>query len=222
MLMNANANVTTKNISDDERKAFYEALLRYYTQGPPITDAFNQVEAGLIDRYYRRKKAFPDEIKRIDREARRMAMSEIAGDRLAADSQAIRFSAEVQRQAREWLMKVLPHLASIACGEVYVVDLGEKDKDGNPVMKRIIPYPRDQIAAATVLLDIARTGVQPKGYRLPGMELEVEEVEEPRKPMIPVLGIGADFTRITATAPDGTEFTAEVTPGEVIEVEGTD
>jgi hypothetical protein len=222
MLMNTNANVTTKNISDDERKAFYEALLRYYTQGPPITDAFNQVEAGLIDRYYRRKKAFPDEIKRIDREARRMATAEIAGDKLAADSQAIRYSAEIQREAREWLMKVLPHLASIACGEVFVVDLGEKDKDGDPVLKRIIPYPRDQVAAASVLLDIARTGVQPKGYRRPGMELEVDEVEEPRKPMIPVLGIGADFTRITATTPDGTEFTAEVTPGDVIEVEGTD
>jgi hypothetical protein len=221
MLMNANANVTTKNISDDERKAFYEALLRYYTHGPPITDAFDQVEAGLIDRYYRRKKAFPDEIKRIDREARRMATAEIAGDKLAADSQAIRFSAVLQREAREWLMAALPHLASIACGEVYFVDLGEKDKDGNPVLKRIIPYPRDSIAAASVLLDIARTGVQPKHYRLPGMETEVE-VEEPRQPMIPVLGIGADFTRITATAPDGTEFTAEVTPGDVIEVEGTD
>jgi hypothetical protein len=220
MLMNANANVTTKNISDDERKAFYEALLRYYTQGPPITDAFDQVEAGLIDRYYRRKKAFPDEIKRIDREARRMATAEIAGDKLAADSQAIRFSAEVQREAREALMKALPHLASIACGEVYFVDLGEKDKDGNPVLKRVIPYPRDQIAAASVLLDIARTGVQPKGYRLPGVE--VEEVEEPQRPMIPVLGIGADFTRVTATRPDGTEFTAEVKPGEVIDVDGTD
>jgi hypothetical protein len=174
----------------------------------------------LIDRYYRRKKAFPDEIKRIDREARTMATAEIAGDKLAADSQAIRYSAEVQRQAREWLMKALPHLASIARGEVFVVDLGEKDRDGNPVLKRVIPYPRDSIAAASVLLDIARTGVQPKHCRVPG--LEVEEVEEPRTPMIPVLGIGTDFTSITATKPDGTKFTAEVTPGDVIDVEGTD
>jgi hypothetical protein len=219
--MNANANVTTKNIPDHEREAFYEALLRYYTQGPPITDAFDQVEAGLIDRYYRRKKRFPEEIKRIDRQARRMAMSEIAGDKLAADSQAIRYSAEVQREAREWLMKALPHLASIALGEVQVVDLGQKDKDGNPVLKRIIPYPRDSIAAASVLLDIARTGVQPKRFRMASVEPDVEE-EEPKKPMIPVLGVGADFTRVTATRPDGTEFTAEVKPGEVIEVEGTD
>ena len=144
--MDANANAPTKNIPDYEREAFYEALLRYYTQGPPITKAFDQVEAGLIDRYYRRKKAFPDEIKRIDREARRMATAEIAGDKLAADSQAIRFSAVVQRQAREALMAALPHLASIARGEVFVVDLGEKD--GNPVLKRIIPYPRDVVAAA--------------------------------------------------------------------------
>jgi hypothetical protein len=221
MLMNANANVTTKNIPDHERKAFYEALLLYYTQGPPITKAFDQVEPGLIDRYYRRKKAFPDEIKRIDREARRMATAEIAGDKLAADSQAIRFSAVVQREARDALMATLPHLVSIALGEVQVVDLGEKDKDGNPVLKRVIPYPRDSIAAASVLLDIARTGVQPKRLRMASVEPEVEE-EEPRKPMIPVLGIGADFTRVTATRPDGTEFTAEVKPGEVIDVDGTD
>jgi hypothetical protein len=222
MLMDANANVTTKNIPDSERQAFLEALLRYYTQGPPITAAFDQVEAGLIDRHYRRKKAFPGEIKRIDREARRMATAEIAGDKLAADSQAIRFSAVVQREAREGLMKALPHLASIARGEVFVVDLGEKDKDGNPVLKRVIPYPRDSIAAASVLLDIARTGVQPKHYRLPDVELEVEEVEEPRTPMIPVLGIGTDFTSITATKPDGTKFTAEVKPGDVIDVEQSD
>ena len=219
--MNTNANTPTKTISDDERKAFYEALLRYYTQGPPITAAFDQVEAGLIDHYYRRKKAYPEEIKRIDRQARRMATAEIAGDKLAADSQAIRFSAVVQREAREWLMKALPHLASIALGEVQVVDLGQKDKDGNPVLKRVIPYPRDRVAAVSLLLDIARSGVQPQHYRLPAVELEVEE-EEPKKPMIPVLGVGADFTRVTATRPDGTQFTAEVKPGEVIEVEGSD
>ena len=219
--MDTNANTPTKNISDDERKAFYEALVRYYTQGPPITKAFDQVEPGLIDRYYRRKKRFPDEIKRIDREARRMATSELAGDKLAADSQAIRFSAVIQREAREAPMEALPHLASIARGEVFVVDLGDQDKDGNPVLKRIIPYPRDVVAAVSVLLEIARSGVQPQHYRLSAVELEVEE-EEPQKPMIPVLGVGADFTQITATRPDGTQFAAEVKPGEVIEVEGTD
>jgi len=217
--MNTNANATTKTIPDYEREAFQAALFLYYTQGPPITDAFNQVEAGLIDRYYRRKKRFPDEIKRIDREARRMAMSEIAGDKLAADSEAIRFSAVVQREAREALMAALPHLASIARGEVFVVDLGEKD--GNPVVKRIIPYPRDVVAAATVLRDIARVGVQPERYRTPSVEPDVEE-EEPRKPMIPLLGVDADFTSITATRPDGTKFTAEVKPGDVIEVKGSD
>jgi hypothetical protein len=219
--METNANTPIKTISDDERKAFYEALLLYYTQGPPITKAFDQVEPGLIDRYYRRKKRFPEEIKRIDREARRVATAEIAGDKLAADSQAIRYSAEVQRQAREWLMKALPHLASIALGEVQVVDPGGKDKDGNPVTKLIIPYHRDVVAAVSLLRDIARSGVQPQHYRLPAVESEVEE-KEPEKPMIPVLGVGADFTRVTATRPDGTQFTAEVKPGDVIEVEGTD
>ena len=72
-----------------------------------------------------------------------------------------------------------------------------------------------------MILDIARSGVQPQHYRLPAVELEVEE-KEPRKPMIPVLGIGADFTQVTATRPDGTKFTAEVKPGDVIDVEQCD
>ena len=93
--MNANADAPTKTISDKEREAFYKALLLYYTQGPPITKAFDQVEAGLIDRYYRRKKRYPDEIRRIDRRARRMAASELAGEQLAADSRAIRYSGEI-------------------------------------------------------------------------------------------------------------------------------
>ena len=181
-----------------------------------LQPAQNATWLGVGDR-----KRFPDEIKRIDQQARRRAASEIAGDKLAADTQAIRFSAEVQREAREALKEALPHLASIARGEVFVVDLGDRDKDGNPVLKRIIPYPRDVVAAVSVLRDIAREGVQPQHYRLPSVELEVEE-EEPRKPMIPVLGIGADFTRVTATRPDGTKFTAEVKPGDVIEVEGSD
>ena len=37
--------------------------------------------------------------------------------------------------------------------------------------------------------------------------------------MTPVLGIGADFTRVTAVTPDGTEYTAEVKRGDVIDVE---
>ena len=102
-----------------------------------------------------------------------------------------------------------------------VVDLGEKDKDGNPVTKRIIPYPRDRVAAISLLRDIARVGVQPERCRTPSVELEVEE-EEPRKPMIPMLGIDANFSRVTTTRPDGTQFTAEVTPGMVIEAEEGD
>jgi hypothetical protein len=216
--MNANANTPTKNISHNEREAFYEALSLYYTQGPPITRAFDQVEAGLIDRYYRRKKSFPDEIRRIDREARRMATEEIAGDQQAAAARAMRHSHEIQRRAREMLIKALPHIASIALGEVQVYETGEVDKDGKPKVKRMVPYPRDILAAIKVVQDLARYGVLPKGYSPPSLEAEMEE-EKPKGPMIPFLGIGSDFRKVTATMPDGTEVSAEVKPGDFIDAE---
>jgi len=217
--MSANANAVTK-ISDDERDAFRRALVSYYTQGPPIADAFDQVQAGLVDRYYRRKKKFPDEIERINRQARREAAEQSAGDRQAADAEAIIFSAELQRRARQALMESLPRLGSIARGEVQVYDLGETDRDGSPKVKRIIAYSRDIVAAARLLQELARGGVLPENYRPPSLEPVADRDEEgPREPMIPVLGIGTDFTRVTAITPDGTEYTAEVRPGVVVDVE---
>ena len=56
------------NISDTERAALKRALTAYYIGNGRIAEVFAQVEPGLIDRYYRRKKAFPAEMAEIDKE----------------------------------------------------------------------------------------------------------------------------------------------------------
>ena len=55
------------------------------------------------------------------------------------------------------------------------------------------------------------------------VEADKEEKPERSKPYIPVLGVNPNFTRVTATAIDGTEFTAEVKKtADVIDVEPTE
>jgi hypothetical protein len=208
--MNANANDVTK-ISDSERDAFRHALELYYTQGPPIAAAFDQVEAGLIDRYYRRKKKYPDEIERIDREARFIAQREVSGEQFAFESRQLIVSREIQHAAVDNLLELLPVLDGIARGEPRVVD-----------GKTVVTYPRDMIAAMSVLCSIARNGVTPESYARATRMLrgtDREEKEEPREPMIPVLGVNTNFSRVTAVAPDGTEIVAEVKRGDVLEAE---
>jgi hypothetical protein len=80
MVMSANVCGLTKTISDDEREGFCRALELHYGRGMRMNDAFDQVEPGLIDRYYRRRKSYPEEIEAVSREARAAAMRELSGD----------------------------------------------------------------------------------------------------------------------------------------------
>jgi hypothetical protein len=175
-----------------------------------MNDAFDQVEAGLIDRYYRRRKRYPEEIAAIDREAKGAAMRELSGDQLAFESRQMRKSRELQMAAIESTKEALEKLERIVNGEAFRVE-----------GKVIIPYPRDIIAATNVILEIARKGVMPETYprRLRQfLEADKEEKAERSKPYIPVLGVNPNFSRVTTTLPDGTEYTAEVKRPDVIDV----
>jgi hypothetical protein len=210
--MNANAYGLTKTISDDERQAFRKALELHYGQGMRMNDAFDQVEAGLMDRYYRRRKNYPDEIEAINREAKAAAMRELSGDQLAFEARQMRKSRELQMAAIKATHETLDRLVRIVSGEAFIVE-----------GKVIIPYPRDIIAAGNVILEIARKGVMPATYprRLRQfLEADKEEKAEREKPDIPSLGLNPNFSKFSATAPDGTTYTAEITKdGEVIETE---
>ena len=192
------------NIADDERDAFRKALVIYYSGEPRIADAFAQVEPGLIDRYYRRKKKFPDEIKAIDAEARAEARWERSRKRTTFEAGQTEQSMEMQRWAAEALKSVLPELRRIVMGkpkEVY-------DADGN-LVKTLIVYPRDQLDAMRSLLNLARTGVMPEGFK-DQPALAAKEQPGFNLPLLPLAPFDPNFTSVSATRPDGTRFTATV------------
>jgi hypothetical protein len=128
------------NISDDEREAIKKALVIYYSGEMPKADAFDHTEPGLIDRYYRRNKKYPDEIKAIDAEARAEAQSERLRKRMAFEAQQIEQSMELQRWATEALKSGLPELDRIASGKPKHV----YDSEGK-LIKTFPVYPRDQL-----------------------------------------------------------------------------
>ena len=66
----------------------------------------------------------------------------------------------------------------------------------------ILTRPRDQIAAVRALQKIARDGIIPKG------SLVLQQNDKPSPP-VPLPFPGLDFTRVEATAPDGTTVVVE-------------
>ena len=208
--MNANTGAG-KKISEEEWGIFRQALVSYYVEGPPIIRAFDQVEPGLIDRYYRRRKNYPEEIERLNREARTLALLERSGDEIAFESEQIQMSQKIQRATVEQIKSTIPNLASIARGESRVVRDRYIGKE-----KVMIVYPRDQIDAIRLLQSLARGGVLPERYK----RVEVAEsaqTTEP-EPLLDLLGVSTNFTSLTTHAPDGRKFTATLEAGDVIEI----
>ena len=103
---------------------------------------------------------------------------------------------EIQRRATEGLHASIKTLARIARGEHKVVET----EDGKS--KTILTRPRDQIAATRALLEIARDGIVPKG------SLVLQQNDKPSPPP-PLPFPGLNFTRVEATAPDGTTVVVE-------------
>ena len=89
------------NISDAEHSAFKEALTAYYMGNGRIADVFADVEPGLIDRYYRRKKAFTAEMAQIEREARNEARKERSFEREGFEARQERMSWELEVRVAE-------------------------------------------------------------------------------------------------------------------------
>ncbi len=202
-----------KNISDEERADLKEALTIYYSVGGPITEAFVQVESGLIDRYYRRKKKYPEEIEEIHAEAQAAAQKLVSSRRLDVDAELERKSRDIQRQAVKALMAGLPNLELIAMGgPLEIVNKGTGEVTTVPV------YPRNQAQATRVLLNLARDGIVPRkrGPRTSaggGMEKQDGAVLS-----LPVLGVPPDFSKLEYTKPDGRRISAAVErDGDVLE-----
>jgi hypothetical protein len=173
-----------------------------------IAEVFAQVEPGLIDRYYGRKKAFPAEIAVIEREARDEARKERSFEREGFEAQQERMSWRLEERAGKALLEHLPELLRIARGEPRVVEV--PDGDGGMMQKTIIPYPRDQIAACKVLLDIARNGILPQGYWARTASAAEDKQDANTGRLMPIFGGNTSFSRIEGTAPDGTKLVINV------------
>jgi len=73
-------------------------------------------ELGLVDRHYRRRKRYPGEIERLNREARTAALLERSGEQIAFESPQIQLSQEMQRAAARELQSALSAMGRIARG----------------------------------------------------------------------------------------------------------
>ena len=203
--MNDHSNKT--GISDTERAAFKDALVRYFSGEGLIAEVFNQVEAGLIDRYYRRKKRYPDEMDEIEREAKAIARDERSATRIAFEARQQAESMRAQNEALDATVRALPELLRIVEGKPKDVEV--RDADGTPYKKTTIPYPRDQIAAAKLLIAIGRTGLLPDSY-WSARAAATQDEDKDRGTLEPIFGAITHFNSVSAVRPDGTRFTARL------------
>jgi len=210
-----------RNIPNDERQALIKALVSYYCGVGPIRTAFDPVEPGLIDRYYRRKKRYPDEMAEIEREAVAKARQERSIHRLAFEARQERASQLLREKAREIALEKLPALRAIALGgtrEITVLEYNRATDQYEERRKTVIIYPRDQIAAFKALMEAARHGVLREKPKL-SPSSRTQDTKD-RGTLKSFLGASADFTEVAVTTASGRRVEISATQdGEVIEGE---
>ncbi len=195
--------LATQQLPEKEREAILEALVKYYSGGAKIADALTETEGISKSTYYNRKEQFPDEMDKLHAEARAKVLSERSGAQLAFEARILDQSYVLQEAAAQALLKLVPVLERTARGEPRIVSVGGKEK-------MIVPYPRDRVEATRLMMSIAKDGVMPEWL---GRRRSVEAAKPPvesRVPMIPVLGISTNFSKVSATTPDGRVITATV------------
>jgi hypothetical protein len=188
--------------------------------GGAIAKAFGQVEAGLIDRYYRRRKKFPDEIDEINKEAQAEAHKERSFEREGFEARHERASWALKEAARRAVLELVPELERIARGEPRHVEI--EDAGGTISYKTIIPYPRDQIAAFKALVDSARYGFLPQKIAPPIVSAAETKEDEHKGGLLPIFSANPNFKRIEARTPDGKRVVAEVGKPGVMVIEEDD
>lgn len=211
-------------ISAAEREAHLEALYLYYSGACPKGDAFTRTEGTSIGTFYTRRKEYPVLVEQIEQEARLRALSERDEEELSFEGELIAKSREIQRSAAEALGAAIPTLAIIASGGPIKVKF--TDGEGNPAERDQIVHPKDIVAAAKVLQDIAAQGARAETRRIVNVIPDKEKapaLSEPEpeedKIELPKLSPGVRFGQVTAMREDGTTITASVKRGQTINVE---
>ena len=183
-------NPAKKALEVTEIETLERAYLKHYVDQEPLTKAL--AGAGVaLSTYYRWRQAFPDEIEEIQGRAAERAATIARRRHAEFMASQVGSSLSVQKAAREGLAASVEELSRIARGE-------DRTIEGD---KTIRTYPRDVIGAAQMLQAIATYGVLPENE---AFLLQNEDASRP-PPQFP----GLDFSRVTATATDGTTVTLE-------------
>ena len=191
--------MTTNQLTEKEREAILKALVSYY-MGAHIADALNQTDGISKGTYYNRKEQYPDEIKRLQAEAKAIAMRERSGDQIAFEARQVSASMKIQREAWDIVQGSLDRLRRIATGGTIEVDGRDQP---------LVIYPRDSNEATRILIQVARGGVLPERYAV-APPIPAGRNEDKKPAMLPVLSVNPNFSSVTAITPDGRRFTATV------------
>jgi len=208
-----------------------QALEAYYSgQATSLIDAVESVENLGRSTFYKYRDEYAEEFALLETRVQIEAVQERRGIEQAFAREQLEISMRVQREASQAAADLLPTWMEIARGDVRTVRMPDgKDKAGNDktTEKKIIPYPRDMLEAAKLIVSVARDGLRPEhGQALAGTQpIQAEEPKQLAEPetkeiaLIPGL-VASDFDRVTATLPDGTVVHASVQrPVDVIDIE---
>jgi len=172
-------------------KAYQPALDRY-------------VAVKILPAYYAHEEGFSE---RFVREAKAIARDERSATRIAFEARQQAESMRAQNEALDATVRALPELLRIVEGKPKDVEV--RDADGTPYKKTTIPYPRDQIAAAKLLIAIGRTGLLPDSY-WSARAAATQDEDKDRGTLEPIFGAITHFNSVSAVRPDGTRFTARL------------
>jgi hypothetical protein len=205
-------------LTEEQENAIFSALTMFYSgRVTTITAAFEQTSGCSKPTYYKYKERLPKEIALIDQRARQTALGMKSGKQLSFEARQVDASMKLQARAWEIVQGTMDRLQHVAEGGI--IDVPDRDKP-------IVIYPRDSNEATRILVQIARGGILPEHYAVaPPVPASGNEEQERQPDMIPLLPVNANFTKVTATRPDGTKFTAtvekadDVIEGEVDEVD---
>lgn len=200
-------------LNETDRDVILRCLLEYYSgSGDSLTAVLDSSPGISSSTYYRYKQQFPDEIALIDSKAKSLAKSIQDGRQTHIDSVLLERTQAIQEQAIAAIESALPVITRTATGENWSEDV------------RV--FPRDANKALEILLDIARNGV------VSGISTYTRALEKTLKPdsagrggleELPMLGAPSQFSKVEATALDGSRITIErgdSVDAEVVELEG--
>ena len=181
-------------IPEGTRSRILEALTLHISRGLSLSGALEQ--AGVSRSwFYELRETHPEEIAELTSEARRRAKrarKERRDQVLAAqEDRALGLSGVIMQGIED----SVGNLIRIAKGEHEEIELP------NGQTKVLMVYPRDSVGAVTQLQALLVEGLLPEGVLIQNEE----DDHAPPPPAFP----GFDFSRVEATAPDGTKVTVE-------------